>query len=74
MKKVLVLKTHWERDLWEHPREVSYRKVSYKKLEDWDVLRENLPLPALGVYIKRKKRDYTNRPFVYLKIKGMRSR
>ncbi|MBP1912998.1 hypothetical protein [Thermococcus stetteri] len=76
MKRVLVLKTAWAEDYWESAKEAPYPKRSYKKLKDWEGLKGYLPLPGLGVYIKQtikgKVYDYLHKPFVYLRIKGMR--
>lgn len=38
---------------------------------DWNELKNNLPLPGLGIYGKFKKQDLTQEPFVYLQINGM---
>ncbi|ADT85191.1 hypothetical protein [Thermococcus barophilus] len=76
MKRVLVLETAWAEDYWESAKEAPYPKRSYKELKDWENLKKSLPLPGLGVYIKQtikgKIHDYLHKPFVYLRVKGMK--
>lgn len=71
-KRVIVLYTAWKKDYWENPTEAPYPNRSYKDLPNWNELRESLPFPGIGVYIKQKDKDYADRPFVYLRIKGIR--
>lgn len=69
---MIILCTAWAEDYWESPKEAPYPKRSYKEFPEWDSLANTCPLPGLGIYIKQKDKDYTNRNFVFLKIKGMR--
>jgi len=71
-KRVIVLYTAWKIDYWENPSEAPYPNRSYKELPNWNELRDSLPLPGIGVYIKQREKDYAERPFIYLRIKGMR--
>jgi len=71
MKKVILLATAWEPDYWGKPKTAPYPKRKYSELSDWETLSKNCPLAGLGIYIKQKENDYRDRPFVYLKIKGM---
>jgi len=72
VKKVIALGTTWEPDFWEKPQKAPFLKRTYRQLPDWEDLSKNCPLAGLGIYIKQKEKDYKNKPFVYLKIKGMR--
>jgi len=74
--RVIILCTAWDSNYWEDPKEAPYPKRRYTDLPEWETLTLNCPLAGLGIYIKQKiggeERDYRNRNFVYLKIKGMR--
>jgi mRNA-degrading endonuclease YafQ of YafQ-DinJ toxin-antitoxin module len=72
MKQVILLATRWASDYWESDKEAPYPKTKYTELPGWEELSKNCPLAGLGIYIKLKKNDLTNIPFVYLKITGMR--
>jgi len=75
MKKVILLATGWEPDYWEKPKIAPYPTKKYSDLSDWETLSKNCPLAGIGIYIKQtlkgKVHDYSNKQFVYLKIKGM---
>lgn len=74
--RILILCTAWGSDYWETPKEAPYPKRQYTALPEWETLASNCPLAGLGVYIKQRvsgeERDYRDKNFVYLKIKGMR--
>lgn len=72
MKKVILLATAWAPDYWEFDKEARYPKTTYRDLTGWEELSKNCPLAGLGMYIKQKENDFRNKPFVYLKITGMR--
>lgn len=71
MKKVLLLKTDWKENYWGYDKEAEYPSMKYTNLIEWNELFETCPLPGLGIYIKHRKNDFSNVPFVYLKITGM---
>lgn len=72
MKRVLLLATGWQLDYWELDKEAPYPKTKYTDLSEWDDLSKSCPLPGIGIYIKQKGKDFSQNPFVYLKIMGMR--
>jgi len=69
---VLILYTFWAPDYWDKRREAPYPKRSYEELSNWNDLEKSLPIPGIGVYMKHREKDYRQRSFVYLRIKGMR--
>jgi len=71
-KSVLVLYTAWQQDYWEKGKEAPYRKRSFEELSNWNELEKSLPIPGIGVYMRQREKDYRQRNFVYLRIKGMR--
>jgi len=72
VNKVIVLCTVWKEDYWEKPGEAPYRKRSYMEIPEWNILSRNCPLPGLGIYTKKRGKDYTYRNFVYLRIDEMK--
>lgn len=72
MKRVLLLATGWQPDYWELDKEAPYPKTKYTDLPEWDDLSKSCPLLGIGRYIKQKDKDFSQNPFVYLKIMGMR--
>ena len=75
--KIIILRTAWGKDYWEKGKEAPFPHTKYSELQDWNTLSQNCPLPGLGVYIKQRikqeEHDYRYKPFVYLRIEGMRS-
>jgi len=71
-KSVLILYTFWSPDYWEKGKEAPYPKRSYEELSNWNELEKSLPVPGIGVYMKQREKDYRQRSFIYLRIKGMR--
>ena len=57
MKEILILCTGWEVDYWEIDKIAPYPKRSIRPVEH---LKNALPVPAIGVYIKQRGRDFTH--------------
>ena len=76
MSKIIILYTHWAPDHWESPKETLYPMMNYNQLPGWNDLRNSLPLQGLGIYtagnIRGNPVDYTNQPFVFIKVTNMR--
>ena len=68
MEEILVLCTSWEVDYWEIDKIAPYPKRSIKPVEH---LKNALPMPAIGVYIKQRERDFTNRPPCFLIVRDI---
>ena len=68
MKEILILCTSWAEDYWETDKIAPYPKRSIKPIEH---LKEALPVPAIGVYIKQRGRDFTHRPPCFLIVRNI---
>lgn len=68
MKQVLILATNLQPDYWNTGKEARYKNQKYTELPQWNELELNCPIPGIGRYYG----NYSESPFVYLKINGMR--
>jgi len=68
MREILVLCTGWEPDYWEKYRAVLYPKMSIESVKH---LKDRVPIPAIGVYVRGKAGDYSQRPPCFLIVKSI---
>ena len=68
MKELLILCTSWAEDYWEIDKIAPYPKRSIRPVEH---LKKALPVPAIGVYIKQRERDFTHFPPCFLIVRNI---
>lgn len=56
MKKILILCTHWSKDYWERQEVAPYHPKGL--IQPVQHLRNTLPIPAIGVYIKKFSSEF----------------
>jgi len=68
LKEILILCTSWAEDYWEADKVAPYPKTSVRSVEH---LKNALPVPTIGVYIKQRERDFTNLSPCFLIVRNI---
>jgi hypothetical protein len=68
MKEVLILCTGWDPHYWESNKVAPYPKRSIQPIQH---LKNTSLIPAIGVYIKQKRGDFTSNPPCFLIVKSI---
>lgn len=68
MAEILILCTWWGPDYWEKDKVAPYPQRSIKPIQH---LKNKVPIPAIGVYIKGREKDYTKRAPCFIIVKAI---